>query len=257
MLKHPQNKTAKIVWLIIFSSVLVAGVILVTKDNSPAAELTQEPLFTNPDSPAPTVETPEKETITPPAQLKLVVPFTSQAPTANWDELHNEACEEASVIMAWAYFNNITSLPPATVEREITKLTNWQQTNYGYYLSITTLETARMAKEVYGLNAEVTNYSTQKIKQALAEDKLVIVPAQGQLLGNPNFTPPGPPYHMLVITGYYTKNGVDYFITNDPGTRRGKDYEYTFETMSTAAGNYSHTTKEVSTLEQDIIIVSK
>src|SRR5688572_5442442 len=40
-----------------------------------------------------------------PKTLLLKVPFTPQAPTANWDELHNEACEEASSLMAAAYFN--------------------------------------------------------------------------------------------------------------------------------------------------------
>lgn len=254
MLKHPKNPTAKIIWLVIFSLVLIAGVVLLIRDDSPTTQITQEPLKELEQVHDSEVGT---ETITPPPELKLTVPFTPQAPTANWDELHNEACEEASVIMAWAYYNNVTALPPAVAETEITKLTKWQQTTYGYNLSITTPETARMAKEVYNLKAEVTSYSAETIKQALTEGKLVIVPAQGQLLGNPNFTPPGPPYHMLVITGYHTKNGVDYFITNDPGTRRGKDYEYTFQTMSAAAGNYSHSTKKVNTSEQDIIIVNK
>lgn len=254
MLKHSQNPTAKILWLIVFSLVLIAGIILLIKDNSPTAEITQEPLAELEQAHQAEITT---ETLTPPAELKLTVPFTPQAPTANWDELHNEACEEASVIMAWAYYNNITSLSPVVVETEITKLTKWQQINYGYHLSITTAETARMANEVYDLSAEIQNFNLETIKLALTEGKLIIVPAQGQLLDNPYFTPPGPLYHMLVITGYYSKNGVEYFITNDPGTRRGKDYEYTFETIATAAGNYSHTTKKVNTSDQNIIIISK
>ena len=40
-----------------------------------------------------------------PSSKLLPVPFTPQAPTANWDELHGEGCEEASVIMANAYYN--------------------------------------------------------------------------------------------------------------------------------------------------------
>ncbi len=255
MLMHQINQTAKTIWLAIFTLALIAGIVFILKDNSPTAELSEQPISTEQETPA-NQQTPT-ETTSLPEELKLTVPFTSQAPTGNWDELHNEACEEASVIMAWAYFNDITSLPPTTVEAEITKLTKWQQDNYGYYLSITTPETARMAQQVYGLETEIKSFNADTIKQALAEGKLVIVPAQGQLLGNPNFTPPGPPYHMFVITGYYTENGVDYFITNDPGTRRGENYEYTFDTVEAAAGNYSHSTKEVNTLDKDIIIVSK
>lgn len=188
-----------------------------------------------------------------PASKKLVVPFTPQAPTANWDELHNEACEEASVIMAWAYFNNITSLPASVVEREISKLTDWQKENYGYYLSITTEETARMAREVYGLKTEIVPMTETTVKRALTDGKLVILPAQGQMLGNPNFTGDGPPYHMLVITGYNGNN----FVTNDPGTRKGKDYPYSYATLEDAAGSYSQDTHVVDPSEKFVILVSK
>jgi hypothetical protein len=187
------------------------------------------------------------------ATMQLKVPFTAQAPTANWDELHDEACEEASSIMAYAYFNNIAELPPTLVEKEIQKLTEWQQKNYNYYLSITTEETARMVEEVYGLKAEIVDISEEVIKQALTDDKLVIFPAQGQKLGNPNFTPPGPIYHMLVITGYDDMN----FITNDPGTRRGFNYKYSYDTLYAAAGNWSHSAHEVDLTNKKIILVSK
>src|SRR5687767_2969126 len=43
-----------------------------------------------------------------PGTLSLPVPFTPQAPTGNWDTIHNEACEEASAIMANAYFSGMT-----------------------------------------------------------------------------------------------------------------------------------------------------
>src|ERR1043166_5721644 len=50
-----------------------------------------------------------------PASLLLPVPFTPQAPYANWDQLHNEACEEASSLMAGAYFaGNRNDLIPAS-----------------------------------------------------------------------------------------------------------------------------------------------
>ncbi len=61
-----------------------------------------------------------------PSTKILSVPFTPQAPTANWDELHNEACEEASAIMANAYFSGMTkqTLNPDYVENEISRLTS-------------------------------------------------------------------------------------------------------------------------------------
>lgn len=187
-----------------------------------------------------------------PSSVQLDVAFTAQAPTANWDELHNEACEEASAIMVYGYFNNRTSLPPSYVEAEISKLTKWQQENFGYYLSITTNETEKMIESVYDLNVTQAEISEQTIKQALADNKLVILPAAGRSLGNPNFTPPGPLYHMLVITGYDAQG----FITNDPGTRNGENYRYTYNTLYNAAGNYVHSSKSMDTSDKRILIVS-
>lgn len=206
-----------------------------------------------PTKPKPQAEQPKPSSTPTSSTVKLKVPFTAQAPTANWDELHNEACEEASAIMAYAYFNNITSLPPAVVEEEIQKLTEWQKENYGYYLSINTQEAARMIREVYGLSTEIVEMSEPTIKQALADDKLIVFPAQGQKLGNPNFTAPGPIYHMLVITGYNETN----FITNDPGTRKGFNYTYSYKTLYGAAGNWSHDDHAVNQGDKKIIIVSK
>ena len=39
-----------------------------------------------------------------PVEYNLAVPFQPQAPFANWDMPYQEACEEASLIMADAYF---------------------------------------------------------------------------------------------------------------------------------------------------------
>lgn len=180
----------------------------------------------------------------PTATLLLKVPFTAQAPTGNWDELHNEACEEASALMADAYFrgNRDATIPASVAEAEISKLTEWQKKNLGYYLSITTAETERMIKEVYGLNTKILeNYSEDDFKRELTEGHLIIFPANGRLLHNPNFRAPGPVYHMLVIKGY-DRNG---FITNDPGTRKGQNYPYSYATLYDAGGDYSHESKVV------------
>lgn len=226
----------------------------------PSEEIPEETLPTTPivSDPLPVVpETPpEEEKKIIPEELTLQVPFTPQAPNANWDILHDEACEEASAIIANAFFKGDTRplLPPAEVESEITKLTKWQQENFGYYLSIDSEETANMISEVYGLQAEVLReFSEDSLKALLAEEKLVLVPANGRALGNQNFTPPGPIYHMVVLTGY-TK---DAFIVNDPGTKRGKDYQYTYGTIRGAVGDYVHSQKKTDPTKPAIIVVSK
>lgn len=252
----------KKIGLIIFTLCLFTLAVYVFVHMSPQEQSPQElpPVssYQKPD-PLPQETKPIKKT-TPapelPAELLLSVPFTPQAPTANWDELHNEACEEASVLMANAFFNGDTrsTLSPQEAEEEITKLTEWQQKNLGYYLSIDSEETVRMIESVYGLQAEVVrDFSEDTIKQALVQQKLVLVPVNGRLLGNPYFQQPGPIYHMFVIKGYDATS----FIVNEPGTKRGRDYRYTWEVLKGSIGDYNHETKETDPSKPAIIIVSK
>lgn len=191
-----------------------------------------------------------------PVSVLLPVPFTPQAPTANWDELHNEACEEASIIMAAAYFAGDTrsTIPASEVEAQITTLTEWQQSHFGYYLDSNAEETARMIREVYGLKAQlIRNFSESDIKHALANDKLVIIPLAGRKLDNPYYRAPGPEYHVLVIRGYTSTH----LITNDPGTRRGAEYKYTYETLNNATAEWDHAINGIDESKSVVIIVSR
>lgn len=191
-----------------------------------------------------------------PDTLLLPVPFTPQAPTANWDALHNEACEEASAIMVSEYFlgNKNAQLDPELVEGQISKLTEWETDTFGYYLDINSEETARLLKEFYGLKAKILNDFTQTdIKNELAQNHLLLLPSNGKLLGNPNFRSPGPPYHMLVIKGYNSLG----FITNDPGTKKGLNYPYSFQSLYKANGDFDHVKHAVDLTKKTAIVVWK
>jgi len=191
-----------------------------------------------------------------PKSLLLKIPFTPQAPTANWDELHNEACEEASSLMAGAYFagNRNDTISPGEAEAEITKLVKWEQDNLGYHLDTTSPETARMIEQVYGLRTKlIENFTVDDLKSELSQDHLVIISVDGRLLGNPNFRQPGPPHHMFVIKGYNSQG----IVTNDPGTRKGLNYSYAFDTIYEAAGDWNHTVHAVDRDNKVAIIVWK
>ncbi len=158
-----------------------------------------------------------------PDKVVLDVPFTPQAPTGNWDPPFDESCEEASVIMVERFLRG-GSLSPQSATAAIEAFTT-EVIRLGYPIDTTTAETAIAAEEFYDLRAKVYGedaVTISNIKALLAAGYPVIIPAAGQLLGNPYFSGDGPPYHMLVITGY---EGSD-FITNDPGTRRGAGFRY-------------------------------
>ena len=161
-----------------------------------------------------------------PAQLQWPVFFASQAPLANWDALHEEACEEASMIMAVKYFKRLP-LDNNIMEEEIQRLVKWETDN-GYGVDLTADEVVRVLADYFGIKAKVSQeVNTDQIKYELAQGNLIIIPAAGRDLHNPNFKAPGPIYHMLVIKGYNSRQ----FITNDPGTRKGNGYRYDYDIL--------------------------
>ncbi len=164
-----------------------------------------------------------------PAEVNLAVPFTSQAPFANWDEVHEDTCEEASVLMVHAFYEGQAhgTIDPNVAEDVLQDMVESENLIFGYFKDTTAAETARFAETYYNHErVEVLdNPSVEMLKRHLADGHPVIVPAAGRILANPFFSGIGPIYHMLVLKGY-TEDG---FIVNDPGTRRGADWVYEYE----------------------------
>jgi hypothetical protein len=199
----------------------------------------------------PPVQTPKSA-----KSLNLPVPFTSQAPSGNWDEIHNQNCEEAAALMANAYLTGSTNtvLDKTLVEKELDELNKWENENFGYFLDTTAEETAQMITGYYGLKATVQNdYTFEDIKDQLNLHNVVILPVNGQLINNPNYKQPGPIYHMLVIRGFNSQG----LITNDPGTRNGQNYSYSFQTLYDAAADWDHSANTIDQNKKVMIIVSK
>jgi len=166
--------------------------------------------------------TTERESL--PSSSKLNVPFYVQAPFGNWDPLHEDACEEASLLMVYYYENKLAMIDSEELDIRIKELIGFEEAhNYGP--SVTLKELIEIAKsnlpKLKGARL-ISNPSIETIMKEIANDNPVIIPAAGKLLKNPNFKNGGPDYHMLVIIGY-TKTE---FITNDPGTKNGQDYHY-------------------------------
>jgi uncharacterized protein YvpB len=186
-----------------------------------------------------------------PATALLDVPFTSQAPFANWDALHEDACEEASLMMVSHYIGKTTWATTAQADQEITNLVNYGASVLGHPKSITMYQLSGLARAYYGTNADAVQAnanlsrlkngvimpvnSVDDIKREIASGRPVIVPTAGKLLNNPNFKNGGPVYHNLVIIGYDGKN----FITNDPGIRQGKHYLYPYDVLLNAIHDWN------------------
>lgn len=178
------------------------------------------------------------------------VPFVSQAPFANWDQLHDEACEEASIVIVKYYLDG-KSLSADQMEAEIQMLVGWQEKNWGGHNDLTAAQTADLAKAVYNINlTEKPIQSIDDIKSEVSQNHLVIVPTAGRLLGNPNFRTPGPVYHMLVISGY-NQNSL---TTQDVGTRNGKNYIYANSILFNAIHDWAGTPDAISSGQKVMLV---
>ncbi len=178
------------------------------------------------------------------------VPFTPQAPHANWDMPYQEACEEASVIMVDYYFRN-AELTADQANREIVQLVNWQQSN-GYGVDVTVAELQTIVKDYYGYDSRVSdNVSVESVMYEISKGNLVILPVAGRELKNPYFSGEGPFFHMLVVNGYNKRS----FITHDPGTRRGEDYEYDHDILIEAVHDWTGVKEEIQSGPRKMLIM--
>jgi hypothetical protein len=164
-------------------------------------------------------------------ELKIIdnkVSFTSQSPLAEWDDpRQQDACEEAVSLMAFSWLFEIPNYSAKIWRDKLLALSDYEQEKYGENRDASLEDIKNRIFEDY------FDYSGVKIKSISSSDdivkeleagRLVLIPANGQALKNPNFKAPGPERHMVLIKGYDYEN--DEFITNDPGTRKGANYCY-------------------------------
>lgn len=181
------------------------------------------------------------------------VPFLCQAPFGDWREPWQDSCEEASIIMAMRFVSG-RPISRESGKREILALVKYQVENYGGHYDLTAGQSAKLIKDYYKHEVEIRrDVSIREIKGELAKGNLVIAPMAGRELGNPYFTPPGPAYHYLVIKGYDDARGI--FITNDPGTRRGANYNYKYRTLFQALHDWTGDKKTIDRGQKTIIVV--
>ena len=174
-----------------------------------------------------------------PTAFNLDIQFHPQAPTGNWDMPYQEACEEASLILAHNYMTD-KKMSTEEFNQAIIDMVNWQVEKYGKHKDLTIKEVAEIAEEYLGYQdiEIIENPTIEQIRTHLAAGHPIVAPSAGRELGNPFFTGEGPIYHMLVIRGYEGADATNpkdrKFITNDVGTRRGENFTYDEETLLNA-----------------------
>lgn len=186
------------------------------------------------------------------------VPFTVQAPFGEWNiSTFQNGCEEAAVVMA-AYWVSGKPLTKEIAKKEIIALSRFEDKKHGQSIDTSAADTEKLFKEYYNItSSEVrTNIVLTDIREVLSSGALVIVPADGRKLKNPNYKQPGPTTHMLVIIGYDAEKKE--FITNDSGTRNGQNYRYKEDVLYGAIRDYpTGDHLPIQGIRKDMIVVKK
>ncbi|MEK7077279.1 MAG: C39 family peptidase [Patescibacteria group bacterium] len=166
------------------------------------------------------------------------VPFVPQSPFGErGNPVLENACEEAVLLMGYSWAVG-EPLAREEAREEIFKMAEYESANFGFHEDTSVADTARLMKEYFGYDgASVRDgVEARDIISELLKGNLVIIPVNGQKLGNPRFEPPGPRVHMILVRGYDFARSE--FIAHDPGTQFGKDYRYSFNVIIDAFEDY-------------------
>jgi Sec-independent protein translocase protein TatA len=195
-------------------------------------------------------------------KIEQKVPFSVQAPFANWkDQIFQNACEEAAMIMAMGWVKDVEKISVPDAQKQIEEIVNFENKKFGYNTDTDIYDMQVVFQEFFNyknVNAR-ENITLSDIKNEIQKGNIVLAPALGRALGNPNYTAPGPVAHMLVIIGYdpTTKK----FITNDSGTKHGSEYLYAENVLFNAIWEYPSGAEVPKVpgkvLKKGMIVVSK
>ncbi|MBL7054122.1 C39 family peptidase [Patescibacteria group bacterium] len=180
--------------------------------------------------------------------INLSVPFVSQSPFAKWDDIHNEACEEASLIIANHWLSQ-TELTKEKADKIILSAVKWQQDNWGGHYDLNVANTIDLAREYFGIKKIYYTFveGINDIKRELNKGNIILAPMAGRVLDNKYYRNPGPAYHMLVVKGYNSKE----VITSDPGTKRGEDFKYSYTNFLEAIHDWPFDIKEKKEIDKE------
>jgi len=167
----------------------------------------------------------------------LSIPFTTQAPYSNWQQPWQDFCEEATILMIDYYYAG-QKLNKEIAYRELLKIQRLKINLLGWSLDENASKIIELVNNYFPWEAKIVdNPSLEDLKNELDNGHPVIIPAYGQALHNPHFQAGGPDYHTVILTGY--DNVTEEFVTNDPGTRHGLDFRYSFATIMNAMHDFT------------------
>ena len=185
--------------------------------------------------------------------------FVPQAPEKDWDQPWQDACEESALLTIDYYYKNITSVDPQTIKSDLLKMFDFEaQQSFTHDVNIDQM--AFIAKKYLDYKTKIIeNPTVDGIKNYIAQDIPVIVPANGKTLykENKHFKEGGPYYHNLVVLGY--DDNQQKFIVHDVGTQFGAYFKYSYSLLMESIHDFpkSNNKLDINSGDKKVLILLK
>lgn len=176
--------------------------------------------------------------------VKLKVPYTSEVPLGSWVKPWNNACEEASIIMAESYYFGNETMDKKTAVKYMTPLFGIQNKIFGGNADTDSVRTARLLNEYLSVQANIqTDPTLDEIKEQLRQGKPVVTFHYAKDLKNPNhrWRVGGSYYHVMLLVGF-DENTNEFFVHDSGDDKTGSYYRYTYDNIMDTLHDFNHKT---------------
>ncbi|MCX6779926.1 MAG: C39 family peptidase, partial [Candidatus Magasanikbacteria bacterium] len=173
--------------------------------------------------------------------VKIPVPYTSEVPLGSWAKPWNNACEEASMVMAESYYFGNESMSKDVAVKYMLPLFDIENKIFGSNADSDAARTTKLLNEYLSVSAAIKNNPTlTDIKDQLRQGKPVITFHYAKSIKNPNYRwrVGGSYYHVLIIIGF--DDNTNEFIINDSGDdKTGASHRYSYDLIMSTLHDFN------------------
>lgn len=182
----------------------------------------------------------QKETV------KINVPYTTEIPLGSWVKPWNNACEEASIIMAESYYFGNKTMDKKTAAKYMSPLFPIEDKIFGSNADTDSARTAKLLNNYLSVVATIKDNPTlEEIKNQLREGKPVVTFHYAKEIKNPNYhwRAGGSYYHVILLVGF-DDNTNDFFVHDSGDPLTGEFHRYSYSTIMDTLHDFNHKTRK-------------
>ncbi|MBI5221653.1 MAG: C39 family peptidase [Candidatus Magasanikbacteria bacterium] len=173
--------------------------------------------------------------------VKIKVPYTSEVPLGRWTKPWNNACEEASMVMAESYYSGFESMDKGTAVKYMSPLFTIENKIFGGNADSDSVRTAKLLNDYLSVNALIKTAPTlEEIKDQLRQRKPVITFHYAKEIKNSNYhwRAGGSYYHVMLLVGF--DDNTNEFLVHDSGDdKTGEYHRYSYDVIMNSLRDFN------------------